>query len=309
MIGRVGEALHLLAAQAGLQPFDQSGQAFVFFPGRREQLGIRRFSVDHVGATQAQFERGGLELQVREPLSQQHEQVAGVARGRGQRDGQLADRRAVAVAPVTLFVVHEQHETLHQHLTRARPRQQRFDQQARAVQHLAGGVGTGQQFDARLEHLGQRDPGRWRVGTLAQCALEFVEQRITQTRDQTGSRQATQITQGVQTHAFEHRAVIADATQQPHWRGIERTAQRCTVGAVLGRWQTQPRHAGEQRRAQGGGRTGDAHRVTERPQRGVKALHQRDAAAEITQAGLHLQQHGVRSLSFSRGRRRPAARG
>ena len=285
------QALNLLGPQARLQALDQPRDAFAFTACRGEQFGVGRCAVRHVGAVQLQVERGGHELQVGQPLAQQHAHVRHIARRLGQRDVQLAGRRGGHITAVPRLVLHQQREAAHLHLPRGRPRHQPRQQDGRAVQHLLGGVGTRKQFEPALEHLGQVDP-QTRVGALAQGAVQLVEQGLAEAPRQACARQPAQVAQGAQAHAFQRLPVLAAGAEQPHRRRVEPARQRGQVGAVqaLAR-RCKPSQQGSALR---GGRAGDLHTVAERCDGVAQALQQALRPAEITQAGLHVEQHAVR---------------
>ena len=85
MVFTAAKPLHPVGAEPSLQALDQAGQAFVLALRRREELGVGRGARDVFGV-QGEFERGRGQLQPRQALAQQGEQVGAVARRLGQRD-------------------------------------------------------------------------------------------------------------------------------------------------------------------------------------------------------------------------------
>ena len=116
------EALHLVGAEARLQPLDQSRQAFVLALPGREELGVGRGALDDVLGLQRELERRRRQLHLRQALAQQHQQVGAVARRLGQGDLERRRlRRAVALLPARL-VVHQQAKAAHEGVLRRRAR-------------------------------------------------------------------------------------------------------------------------------------------------------------------------------------------
>ena len=74
------QALHLIGTEPGLQPLDQSRQAFMLVLGRGEELDVRWRTLRDVFGLQPEVERGRRQLHLRQSLPQQHEQVSVLSR-------------------------------------------------------------------------------------------------------------------------------------------------------------------------------------------------------------------------------------
>ena len=178
-------------------------------------------------------------------------------------------------------------------MLRLRPRHQASEQHLRAIQHLRGGVGTRVEIEPAFEGRRQRDPAA-RVGAIAECTIDFVEQRFAEAACEPAARHAAQIGQRAQAHALQRLPVLAPWAEHPHRRAVEPAPQGLEVGAVQRLAAFVHRDAAcQQRRALRRGGAGDAHAMTERRKRRAQALQQLVEPAEIAQARLHFHQHMV----------------
>ena len=214
--------------------------------------------------------------------------MGAVARRLGQRDLERGAARCVAAAEAARLMLHREREAAHERMLRREPQHQPGEQQARAVEHLLGGVGAGEKLEAAFEHRRQHE-GHARVGLHAERTIELVQQMFAEAPRQAGARQAAQVAERTQPHALQRLPVFAAGAEQPHRRGLERLARRGEIRAM-----ELPVHARQQRRPLRGGRTHGVDAVVQRAQCGMQALQQAHAPAEITQARLDLEQHRVR---------------
>ena len=239
----------------------------------------------------------------RQPLAQQDQQVGAVARRLGERDLERRRlRRPIALLPARL-VMHQQAKAAHERMLRRQPEDEPRQQQRRAVQHLLAAVGAGEQLEPAFEQP-RRDDRHARIGTAAEGRVDLGQQRLAEAPRQAGARQAEQVADGAQPHSLERFPVLATGAEQPHRRMGERRPRRREIETA--RRRIDPR---QHRRTLRGGGDGDAQRVAERRERLLQALQQGVEAAEVAQARLHLEQHGVRRRArlVRRLQRRPAA--
>ena len=303
MVGHGHQAQHLLVTQAGAQALQQARQAFGLGGAGGEKLAVGHGAGGELAAVQMQVQRGRDEFQPHQSFAQQVLQVREFHGGFGQFDAQLG-RRVRGVA--RLLVQHAQREGGHARLARLRPGHQPRQQHAGAVQHLVGRVGTGKKLQPAVEADGQFQPAA-RVRAVAQGPVQVVQQVLPKAPRQAGARQRAQVAQALQAHPLQRFPVLAARAQHPH-RGLEQQRlQRTQVRGVSAQHKVAAITAfarmplRQQRRTQGRGRSGHLHAVAQRSDGVQHTLAQRCSTAKEAQAGLHFQQHGVRTLQRDGG--------
>ena len=156
------------------------------------------------------------------------------------------------------------------------------------MQHLLAAVGAGEELEPALEHS-RRDDRLARIGATTEGGVELGKQRLAEAARQPGARQAEQIADLAQPHPLQRLPVLAPRTEQP-----DGTPSRAPAGSPRASAQSGGRiDAGEDGGALRRRCAGDGERVAERLDARAQALQQAIDAAEVAQARLHLEQHGV----------------
>ena len=183
--------------------------------------------------------------------------MGAVARRLGQGDLERRRLRRAVALPARL-VMHQQPEAPHERMLRRQPGDQPLEQHRRAVQHLLGGVGAGEQLEPALERRRQ-DDGLARVGAAAEGAVELDQQAFAEAPRQAGARQVEQVVEAAQAHALQRLPMLAPGAEQPDRRRLEGEPGGGEVGAL--RRRLDPR---QDRRALRRRRAGGVHAVAER---------------------------------------------
>ena len=288
MVGKCFQSVYRLRAQACAQMLDYAPALFgIGVIVRKQRMVARNERPCFTGGEHQRFHGLG-QGDGGEFFPQQHEQMIGIAIGRGHADcnagtpARLMSEIEMQTGGAELPELQKHRQIENQPLG---GEQQRFGFMHRCRQVEPGGI-MRRQFK-RLARIGQ----------IAERAVDFIEQAWTETARHTIAWKPQTLTDRAHAHFRQRADRIRRLVEMLQAQRCQRAAQFVTVvdrGADAG--------TREQQRATRRGRGGHHALVTQFAQSGADALSQRAQAAKQTQTALDFDQHLMRGRKTHRGR-------